>query len=169
MLIRDEADRIRGLVDRMEMFGEKPIPRDAVNIHRVLEHVRKLAQSGFAAHIRFQEAYDPSLPPVWGNRDQLVQVVLNLVKNAAEAVTDDNQPTRRSCCRPAFSTACASPCPAPPNGSTCRCMVAVRDNGPGIPEDIRPHLFEPFVTLARPPAAGLALRWLPRSWATMGA
>ena len=55
MLIRDEADRIRALVDRMEVFGEKPIARSAVNIHRVLEHVRKLAQSGFAAHIRFQE------------------------------------------------------------------------------------------------------------------
>ena len=87
MLIRDEADRIRALVDRMEIFGEKPIARTAVNIHRVLEHVRKLAQSGFAPHVRFQEIYDPSLPPVWGNRDQLVQVVLNLVKNAAEAVT----------------------------------------------------------------------------------
>ena len=58
----------------MEVFGEKPIERNAVNIHRVLEHVRKLAQSGFAAHVRFQEIYDPSLPPVWGNRDQLVQV-----------------------------------------------------------------------------------------------
>ena len=79
-LIRDEADRIRDLVDRMEAFGEKPIARTAVNIHRVLEHVRKLAQSGFAAHVRFQELYDPSLPPVWANRDQLIQVVLNLVK-----------------------------------------------------------------------------------------
>ncbi|MBN8830220.1 MAG: hypothetical protein J0G94_06220, partial [Sphingomonadales bacterium] len=74
LLIRDEADRIRDLVDRMEMFGEKPIERSAVNIHRVLERVRKLAQTGFAAHIRFTEVYDPSLPPVWGNRDQLVQV-----------------------------------------------------------------------------------------------
>ena len=82
VLIRDEADRIRALVDRMEIFGEKPIARTAVNIHRVLEHVRKLAQSGFAPHVRFQEVYDPSLPPVWGNRDQLVQVILNLVKNA---------------------------------------------------------------------------------------
>ena len=92
VLIRDEADRIRALVDRMEIFGEKPIARTAVNIHRVLEHVRKLAQSGFAPHVRFQEIYDPSLPPVWGNRDQLVQVILNLVKNAAEAATHDEQP-----------------------------------------------------------------------------
>ena len=58
-LIRDEADRIRALVDRMEAFGEKPIARTAVNIHRVLEHVRRLAQSGFAAHIRFQELTIP--------------------------------------------------------------------------------------------------------------
>ena len=84
VLIRDEADRIRALVDRMEMFGEKPIERGAVNIHRVMEHVRRLAQSGFGAAIRFIEIYDPSLPPVHGNRDQLVQVLLNLVKNAAE-------------------------------------------------------------------------------------
>ena len=66
VLIRDEADRIRDLVDRMEAFGEKPIMRDAVNIHRVLEHVRRLAQSGFAAHLRLVELYDPSLPPVLG-------------------------------------------------------------------------------------------------------
>ena len=56
VLIRDEADRIRALVDRMEIFGEKPIARTAVNIHRVLEHVRKLAQSGFAPHVRFHES-----------------------------------------------------------------------------------------------------------------
>ncbi len=61
-LIRDEADRIRALVDRMEMFGEKPVARTAVNIHRILGHVRRLAQSGFAPRVRFQEVYDPSLP-----------------------------------------------------------------------------------------------------------
>ncbi len=59
----------------------------AVNIHRVLEHVRRLARSGFADGLRFSESYDPSLPPVWGNRDQLVQVLLNLVKNAANSLT----------------------------------------------------------------------------------
>src|SRR4051812_20394859 len=71
VLIRDEADRIRGLVDRMEIFGEKPITRTAVNIHRVLEHVRKLAQSGFAPHVRFKETYAPSLPPVWATGTSL--------------------------------------------------------------------------------------------------
>src|SRR3954447_6104837 len=145
-LIRDEADRIRALVDRMEAFGEKPIARTAVNIHRVLEHVRKLAQNGFAAHIRFQELYDPSLPPVWANRDQLIQVVLNLVKNAAEAVTQDGVAHPEITLSTGFQHGMRVVIP----GSTTRLdlplFLSVRDNGPGIPDDIRPHLFEPFVT-----------------------
>src|SRR5689334_9270230 len=85
-LICDEADRIVKLVDRMEVFtDERPIEREAVNIHIVLEHVKRLSQSGFARQVRFTETYDPSLPPVLANRDQLVQVFLNLVKNAAES------------------------------------------------------------------------------------
>ena len=84
-LICDEADRIVKLVDRMEVFtDERPVEREPINIHVVLDHVKRLAQSGFARHIKFVEDYDPSLPPVLANRDQLVQVFLNLVKNAAE-------------------------------------------------------------------------------------
>jgi two-component system nitrogen regulation sensor histidine kinase GlnL len=158
VLIRDEADRIRGLVDRMEIFGEKPIARGAVNIHRVLEHVRKLAQSGFAAHIRFQEAYDPSLPPVWGNRDQLVQVVLNLMKNAAEAVTDANQANPEIVLTTAYQHGMRLAVPGSTERVELPLTVSVRDNGPGIPEDIRPHLFEPFVSSkANGVGLGLAL------------
>jgi two-component system nitrogen regulation sensor histidine kinase GlnL len=155
-LIRDEADRIRALVDRMEAFGEKPIARTAVNIHRVLEHVRKLAQSGFAAHIRFQELYDPSLPPVWANRDQLIQVVLNLVKNAAEAAGMAGNSHPEIILATGFQHGMRVAIP----GSTARLdlplFVAIRDNGPGIPEDIRPHLFEPFVT-SKSTGSGLGL------------
>jgi two-component system nitrogen regulation sensor histidine kinase GlnL len=146
VLIRDEADRIRGLVDRMEIFGEKPIQRGAVNIHRVLEHVRKLAQSGFAAHVRFHEVYDPSLPPVWGNRDQLVQVVLNLVKNAAEAVTDAEQPHPEIVLSTSYQHGMRLSVPGSTDRVELPLTVSVRDNGPGIPDDIRPHLFEPFVS-----------------------
>ncbi len=156
VLIRDEADRIRALVDRMEIFGEKPISRTAVNIHRVLEHVRRLAQSGFAASIRFNEAYDPSLPPAWGNRDQLVQVVLNLVKNAAEALIQVGHPNPEITLSTGFLHGMRLAVP----GSTTRLdlplLVAVRDNGPGIPDDIRPHLFEPFVT-SKAAGSGLGL------------
>jgi two-component system nitrogen regulation sensor histidine kinase GlnL len=159
VLIRDEADRIRDLVDRMEAFDEKPIERRAVNIHRVLEHVRRLAQTGFAAHLRISEQYDPSLPPVWANRDQLVQVLLNLVKNAAESLTQmgvtpgqEGEITLITAYRQGVRLAVA--------GTTQRVhlplVVTVRDNGPGIAEDMRPHLFEPFVT-SKAAGSGLGL------------
>jgi two-component system nitrogen regulation sensor histidine kinase GlnL len=155
VLIREEADRIRFLVDRMEMFGEKPIERRPVNIHRVLEHVRMLAHSGFAAHIRIVERYDPSLPSVAGNRDQLVQVLLNLVKNAAEAISDDGG-TGEITLITAYRHGLRLVVP----GSTQRVhlplLVTVRDTGPGIPDDIKPHLFEPFIT-SKATGSGLGL------------
>ena len=80
-LICEETDRICTLVDQMEVFSdERPLQSEPVNIHSVLEHVKKIASSGFASNIQINELYDPSLPPVPGNRDQLVQVFLNLVK-----------------------------------------------------------------------------------------
>jgi len=156
VLIRDEADRIRSLVDRMEMFGEKPISRTPVNIHRVLEHVRRLAQTGFAAHIRFHEVYDPSLPPVLGHRDQLVQVVLNLVKNAAEAVTGPGMGQGEIVLTTAFQQGMRLAVPGSATRLDLPLVVSVRDNGPGIPEDLRPHLFEPFVS-SKPAGSGLGL------------
>ena len=86
-LFCEETDRIVKLVDRMSAFSEgRPVGREKVNIHAVLDHVKKVSQAGFARHIRFHENYDPSLPAVLGNKDQLIQIFLNLVKNAAEAI-----------------------------------------------------------------------------------
>ena len=155
-LIRDEADRIRDLVDRMEAFGEKPIARTAVNIHRVLEHVRRLAQSGFAAHIRINEVYDPSLPPVHGNRDQLVQVALNLVKNAAESITGAGMTTGEITLITGFQHGVRLAVPGSDQRLHLPLLVAVRDNGPGIPEDLRANLFDPFVS-SKPTGSGLGL------------
>ena len=85
--MRDEADRIVGLVDKMEVFGDdRPLMREPTNIHAVLNRVKLLAENGVAAGIDISEDYDPSLPPVLGNRDQLIQVFLNLIKNAGEAL-----------------------------------------------------------------------------------
>ena len=163
VLIRDEADRIRFLVDRMEVFSERPIERTPLNIHRVLEHVRRLAQSGFAARIRFVEEYDPSLPAVWGNRDQLVQVVLNLVKNAAEAITAMEEPKGRLgegggeiLLRTAYQHGVRLAVPGSETRMHLPLIVTVRDNGPGIPEDMQAHLFDPFVT-TKPSGSGLGL------------
>ena len=158
VLIRDEADRIRALVDRMEIFGEKPVTMEAVNIHRVLEHVRRLARSGFADTIRFSESYDPSLPPVWGNRDQLVQVLLNLVKNAADSLVASGAAEGEVTLitRYQHGLRLASPTADPDSRVDLPLLVTVRDNGPGIPDDIRPHLFEPFVS-SKPSGQGLGL------------
>jgi len=156
VLIRDEADRIRGLVDRMEMFGEKPIERGAVNIHWVMEHVRRLAQSGFAAAIRFTEVYDPSLPPVHGNRDQLVQVVLNLVKNAAESIVSGGAANGEITLISAFEHGVRLAVPGSDRRMHLPLVIAVRDNGPGIPDDIRSNLFNPFVT-SKASGSGLGL------------
>jgi two-component system, NtrC family, nitrogen regulation sensor histidine kinase GlnL len=155
VMIRDEADRIHALVDRMEAFGEKPVERRAVNIHRVLEHVRRLAQTGFAAGVRITESYDPSLPPVWGNRDQLVQVVLNLVKNAVEALAEDRK-GGEIVLATAYHHGVRLAVPSSRQRVHLPLVVTVRDSGPGIAEDILPHLFEPFVS-TKPSGSGLGL------------
>ena len=156
-LICDEADRIVKLVDRMEVFAdERPIDREPVNIHAVLEHVKRLAQSGFARHIRFVEEYDPSLPPVLANRDQLVQVFLNLIKNATEAIGDapDGEILLTTAFRPGVRLSVG--------GSSAKVSLplefCVRDNGKGVPPELIPHLFDPFVTTkANGTGLGLAL------------
>ena len=100
------------------MFSdERPLERGPVNIHEVLEHVRRVAQTGFARHVRVRESYDPSLPPVLGNRDLLIQALLNLVKNAAEAAGEG---PARWCSRPATSRASVWRCPGAGRASTCR-------------------------------------------------
>lgn len=157
VLIRDEVDRIRGLVDRMEEFGDEPMTRAGVNIHRVLGHVHRLARSGFAAGLRIAEAYDPSLPPVWGDRDKLVQVLLNLVKNAAEAIASgpDGEGGEITLAT-AYRHGLRLVAPGTRRHIHLPLVITVRDNGPGIPDELRPHLFEPFVT-GKPSGTGLGL------------
>lgn len=153
-LIIEETDRICALVDKMEMFTDNPrIERRAVNIHEVLHHVVRLAQNGFGAGVRFVEAYDPSLPPAYGDRDQLVQIFLNLVKNAVEAAPEaDGEVVVSTAYQQGVSI-------ATPNGEgrvKVPLVVRIQDNGSGVPEDIRAHLFDPFIT-TKPGGSGLGL------------
>ena len=155
-LICEEADRIVKLVGRMEVFSdERPVEREPINIHIVLDHVKRLAQSGFARHIKFVEDYDPSLPPVLANRDHLVQIFLNLVKNAAEAIGET-----ASAGEIALSTAFRPGVWLSLPGTNARISLplefCVRDNGPGVPDELMPHLFDPFVT-TKPTGSGLGL------------
>jgi two-component system nitrogen regulation sensor histidine kinase GlnL len=155
-LICTEVDRIAALVDRMEDFTDtRPLTRTPENIHAILGHVRRIAEQGFAANIRIRERYDPSLPEVVGNRDALVQVFLNLVKNAAEAIGDiGGEITMTTAYRHGLRVAV--------RGSSRRISlpleVCVIDTGPGAPAELADHLFDPFVTSKRSGGGlGLAL------------
>ncbi len=142
-LITDEVDRIRALVDRMEDFTDtRPLPLAPENIHSVLGHVRKLAGQGFARDVVVKERYDPSLPPVLGNRDALVQVFLNLIKNAVEAAGETGQLTIQTAYRQGLRLAG----PDRHKRVALPIEVCVIDNGPGAPAELADHLFDPFVT-----------------------
>jgi two-component system, NtrC family, nitrogen regulation sensor histidine kinase GlnL len=155
-LICDETDRIVKLVDRMEVFAdERPVQREPINIHVVLDHVKRLAQTGFASHIKFVEDYDPSLPTVLANRDQLIQVFLNLVKNAAEAI-GENAAGGEIALTTAFRPGVRLSLPGAKMRISLPLEFCVRDNGPGVPDELMPHLFDPFVT-TKPTGSGLGL------------
>ncbi|MEQ8825716.1 MAG: ATP-binding protein [Filomicrobium sp.] len=144
-LICAETERIRALLDRMEVFGdERPLTTTAVNIHDVLDHVQQLAMAGFAREITFVADYDPSLPAVPANRDKLVQAFLNLVKNAAEAIGD--RENGRIVMTTSFRPGVRLSVPGSGVRIALPLMIEIQDNGPGVPEEIREHMFDPFVT-----------------------
>jgi two-component system nitrogen regulation sensor histidine kinase GlnL len=156
-LVREEVDRIVDLIDRVEVFGDdRPIEREAINIHVVLDRVKLLAKSGIARNITFSEDYDPSLPPVFGNRDQLIQVFLNLVKNAAEAL--ERTPKGEIRISTAFRPGIRIAVQGVSQRTSLPLEIVIEDNGAGIPSDLLPILFDPFVTTkANGSGLGLAL------------
>jgi two-component system nitrogen regulation sensor histidine kinase GlnL len=156
-LVREEVDRIVDLIDRVEVFGDdRPIEREATNIHVVLDRVKLLAKSGIARHVSFSEDYDPSLPPVYGNRDQLIQVFLNLVKNAAEAL--ERTPKAEIHISTAFRPGIRIAVQGVAQRISLPLEIVIEDNGPGISPDLLPILFDPFVsTKANGSGLGLAL------------
>lgn len=153
-LIRDEVDRIAALIDRMESFTDtRPLTFEAINIHTVLGHVRDVARNGIAAGLRITEFYDPSLPPVRGNRDTLVQIFLNLIKNAAEALGSPSALDEiriSSAYRHGVSVA------RDDDRLSLPIEIAISDTGPGAPPEIVDHLFEPFIS-SKPKGGGLGL------------
>ncbi|WP_426011564.1 two-component system sensor histidine kinase NtrB [Caulobacter sp. DWR2-3-1b2] len=158
-LIVDETDRIRRLVERMEAFSDEvPSPREAVNIHQVLDRVRALVVNGVADGLALEEYYDPSLPDVWGDEDHLIQVFLNLVKNAAEAAHMRGDGlgilSIQTAWRPGVRVRGADG----KASAGAPIEIRVQDNGPGVPDSLRDHLFQPFVTTkANGTGLGLAL------------
>lgn len=146
LLICEETDRIVRIVDRFAAFADdRPVSHDSLNIHAVLDQVKRAAKAGFARHINIVEHYDPSLPPVSGEFGQLVQVFLNLVKNAAEAIgpeARDGEIVLSTAYRQGVRIKTGSS----PKPVSLPLEIGIRDNGRGVPPDLLPLLFDPFVT-----------------------
>ena len=151
-LIVEESRRIVKLLDQVEAFGNvSPPARVAVNLHDVLDRARRSAAVGFGAHMRFVEDYDPSLPLTWADPDQLLQVVLNLLKNAAEAGQPGGTIRLRS-----FYEAGLKLRRGDGSQAGLPLQVEIIDDGPGLPPDIAANIFEPFVS-GRDNGTGLGL------------
>lgn len=153
-LIRAEVDRVAALLDQMEGFTDtRPIERQAENIHAIVDHARTVAASGFGARLDVSDAYDPSLPPVYVHRDSLIQILLNLLKNAAETIENGKRAVR-------ITTAYRHGVSVAQGGVKVPLPIelCVADDGPGVPEAIVEDLFEPFVSSkTRGRGLGLAL------------
>ncbi|MEN2495111.1 MAG: Sensory histidine kinase/phosphatase NtrB [Hyphomicrobiaceae bacterium hypho_1] len=159
-LICEETDRILVLLDKMEAFGEHcQLSREPVNVHTVLKHVRKVAQAGFGSTITFKENYDPSLPPVTGVRDRLIQAFLNLVKNACEAIIEANIPDGQVQISTAFRSGVKLRLPGSAPQTSLPLVIEIADNGLGIPAGLGAHLFDPFVS-SKCSGSGLGLSFV---------
>ena len=143
-MIREETDRIGNLIDRMEVFGDSvPITSTPLNIHRILDHVCTVAASGFAKGVIIDRRFDPSLPPVMGHRDALVQAFLNLLKNATEASPDQ---AAEIVITTRYEAGLSMTEGLVQSRTRLPIVVSIQDNGAGIPDDVLPHLFDPFIT-----------------------
>ena len=151
-MIVDESRRIVALLDQVEQFGNlQPPNRAPVNIHDVLDRARQSASVGFGAHMMFIEDYDPSLPPTYADADQLLQVLLNLLKNASEAGGAGGSIRLHTFYEPALRLQRA-------DGSAAQLplQIEIIDDGPGLPPAIAADVFEPFIS-GRENGTGLGL------------
>ncbi|MDC0737115.1 ATP-binding protein [Cognatishimia sp. SS12] len=151
-LIVEESRRIVKLLEQVEQFGNlQPPARAAVNIHDVLDRARRSALLGFGAHMKIIEDYDPSLPPAVGDADQLLQVVLNLLKNASEASGKTGTIRIHSYFEHSFKLRRSDG-----SGQALPLQIEIIDDGPGLPQDIKGDIFDPFVS-GRENGTGLGL------------
>lgn len=152
-LISSEIDRIRRLADRMETLGDQdPDNVDRVNIHELLRRARRIIQSA-SPDLVFTERYDPSLPHAKGDADTLMQALLNIIKNAGEAVSGHTE-TGEIILETRFRSGVSKLSESAPQNLPIE--IRIIDNGPGVADDIKEQLFQPFVT-SKPEGQGLGL------------
>lgn len=151
-LIVEESRRIVKLLDQVEQFGDQRAPECAeVNIHDVLERARRSATVGFGAHMRIHDNYDPSLPATWADADQLLQVFLNLLKNASEAQPNGGAIRIRTYFERGLQLRGREG-----QRLSLPLHIEIIDDGPGLPDEIAENIFEPFVS-GRENGTGLGL------------
>ena len=146
-LITIESDRIVSLLNRMEQISTNNIKLEfeSINIHEILSHCRRVAQNSFGSNIEFIEEYDPSLPKILIDKNLMIQIILNLLKNATEAyntygkvkiITTYNSNNVKSFSRSGLQT-------------SLPLQIEIIDFGKGIPAEILPNIFNPFVTFKK--------------------
>lgn len=152
-IIIEEADRLRDLVD--QLLGPNKLPeRRTLNIHEVTERVRQLLEVEAGHKIRFERDYDPSIPDLMGDRQQLIQAMLNVGRNAVEALLEAVPPVPRATIT--FRTRAMRQFTIGTHRHRLVVRIDVVDNGPGIAEAVRSTLFFPMVS-GRAEGTGLGL------------
>lgn len=165
-LIQDEVDRVAALIDRMEGFTDtRKLERQSENIHAIIDHARAVALSGFGDRLSIQDVYDPSLPDVLVHRDTMVQVILNLLKNAAETASSEGR--RKVTITTAFRHGVSVAVEEGARKLSLPIEVCIIDDGPGAPAEIVDHLFDPFVS-SKPKGQGLGLALVDKLTRDMG-
>ena len=165
-LICGEVDRIAALIDSMQGFTRgAPLATAALNIFPALSQAREIAVAGFAADAIFEERFDPSVPPIHGNHDALVQVLINLIKNAREAAKPGHVATIRLVT--AYRHGFAWDAGDGRGHVALPVEIAVLDDGPGIPEALADVLFDPFVS-GKHDGQGLGLALVDKLMRDMG-
>ena len=152
-VIIKESDRLQTLVDRLLAPHRKAHVMDSFNVHETLERVRSLVLAEFPKGLRIIRNYDTSLPNILGDREQLIQAVLNIVHNAAQALSEE---IRLGVAQIELKTRIARSVTISKQRYKLAMDLHVIDNGPGIPEDIIERIFFPLVS-GREGGSGLGL------------
>ncbi len=142
-LICAEVDRVAKLLAQMEGFTDtRSLALTPVNVHEIVDHARSVARQGFGKDLKILDSYDPSLPPVLTHRDSLIQILLNLLKNAAES----GEGRRAVCITTAYRQGVSVMIDDAGHKRALPIELCVIDDGPGVPAEILDGLFQPFVT-----------------------
>lgn len=165
-LIRTEVDRITALIDQMEGFTDtRDLALSPHNIHSILDHARSVALSGFGCELILSDAFDPSLPAVLTHRDSMIQIILNLLKNAAETAAPVER--RKVLITTAFRQGVSVAVAGQSERRALPIEVCIIDDGPGVPPEILDNLFDPFVSTKKS-GRGLGLALVDKLMRDMG-